>query len=75
MAEEAAKRDRKGDPLNMRVDPELKAALSRLAAAEKRSVTNYVTLVLEEHVRQAEPSKSTPRTPSRPPRPSSGRQR
>ncbi len=38
-------------PVSVRMPNELKEALSALAAAEKRPLSNYVVLVLEEHVR------------------------
>ena len=42
--------------LVLRVRPELKAALERLATNERRSISNYVEIILEEHVQKA-PSK------------------
>ena len=42
--------------LVLRVRPELKAALERLAGNERRSISNYVEIILEEHVQKA-PSK------------------
>jgi len=37
-------------PFSMRLDPELKAKLQKLADADRRSLTNYIELVLEKHV-------------------------
>jgi hypothetical protein len=37
-------------PFSMRLNPELRAALLELAKADKRSFTNYIEIVLEEHV-------------------------
>jgi predicted transcriptional regulator len=37
-------------PLSHRLDPELKAELQRLADADRRSLTNYIEIVLEDHV-------------------------
>ena len=34
----------------MRLDPELKSALQRLADADRRSLTNYIETVLVKHV-------------------------
>ena len=34
----------------MRIDAETKAALERLAAADKRSLNGYIKFVLESHV-------------------------
>jgi predicted transcriptional regulator len=40
--------------LSFRITKELKAALERLAAAERRSVSTYVIFALEEHVGRVE---------------------
>jgi predicted transcriptional regulator len=40
-------------PLSHRLDPELKAELQRLADADRRSLTNYIEVVLEDHVAKA----------------------
>jgi predicted transcriptional regulator len=37
-------------PLSHRLDPELKLKLQRLADADRRSLTNYIEIVLEKHV-------------------------
>jgi len=37
-------------PLSHRLKPELKAELQRLADADRRSLTNYIEVVLEQHV-------------------------
>lgn len=37
-------------PLGLRIEPELKAEIEKLAAADKRSVAQYVELVLQAHV-------------------------
>lgn len=39
-------------PFSMRLDPDLKAELQRLADADNRSLTNYVETVLRQHVEQ-----------------------
>jgi predicted transcriptional regulator len=39
-------------PMSHRLKPELKAKLQRLADADRRSLTNYVELVLEKHVEE-----------------------
>ncbi len=41
-------------PVSIRMPPELKSALAALAKAERRSLSGYVLLVLEEHVRGRE---------------------
>jgi predicted transcriptional regulator len=41
----------KTDPFSMRLPPELKAELQKLAAAENRSLTNFVETRLWEIVR------------------------
>lgn len=38
-------------PFSMRMPPDLKDELQRLADADKRSLTNYIEVVLEEHVK------------------------
>lgn len=38
-------------PFSMRLPPELKAELQRLADADRRSLTNYIEIVLEDHVK------------------------
>jgi hypothetical protein len=42
-------------PVSVRMPPELREALAGLAAADKRPLSNYVVLVLEEHVRSKQP--------------------
>jgi len=37
-------------PFSMRLEPDLKAQLQRLAEQEYRSLTNYVETVLRKHV-------------------------
>ena len=51
-----AKQSTRSAILVLRVRPELKAALERLATNERRSISNYVEIILEEHVQKA-PSK------------------
>lgn len=41
---------RKTVPLSHRLDPDLKEKLQRLADADRRSLTNYIEIVLEKHV-------------------------
>lgn len=36
-------------PFSMRLEPDLKSQLLRLAAAENRNLTNYVETILREH--------------------------
>lgn len=36
-------------PFSMRLSPELKAKLQRLADADRRSLTNYIEVLLEDH--------------------------
>jgi hypothetical protein len=40
-------------PFSMRLRPEIKDALQKLADADRRSLTNYIELVLEKHVEEA----------------------
>lgn len=37
-------------PLSLRLEPELKAELQRLAQADRRSLTNLVEIILEDYV-------------------------
>jgi hypothetical protein len=55
-------------PVSIRMPPELREALSALATADKRPLSNYVVLVLEEHVKGKQP----PAEPHKP-RASAGR--
>jgi hypothetical protein len=48
-----AKQSTRSATLVLRVRPELKAALERLAGNERRSISNYVEIILEEHVQKA----------------------
>lgn len=45
-------------PLGLRITPELKAEIEKLAAADKRSVAAYVELVLQAHVDALRKSKA-----------------
>jgi predicted transcriptional regulator len=38
----------------MRLTPDLKEELQRLADADRRSLTNYIEVVLQDHVEKAE---------------------
>lgn len=40
-------------PMSFRLRPELKAKLQSLADADRRSLTNYVEVLLERHVEEA----------------------
>jgi len=48
-----AKQSTRSAILVLRVRPELKAAFERLAANERRSISNYVEIILEDHVQKA----------------------
>jgi len=37
-------------PTSLRLDPELKAALEKLAEADERSLSSYIARVLRDHV-------------------------
>jgi predicted DNA-binding protein len=41
-------------PTSIRLQPELKAALKRLAQEDRRSLSSYIVLVLERHVTERE---------------------
>jgi predicted HicB family RNase H-like nuclease len=38
--------------INLRVDPEVKAAAERAAAADRRSLTTYIEMLIEDDVRR-----------------------
>jgi predicted HicB family RNase H-like nuclease len=38
--------------INLRVEPELKAAAERAAAADRRSLTTYIEMLIEDDVRR-----------------------
>jgi hypothetical protein len=48
-----AKQSTRSATLVLRVRPELKAALERLAGNERRSISNYVEIILKDHVQKA----------------------
>jgi predicted transcriptional regulator len=39
------------ETLTIRLSPEVKAALAKLAAADRRPVSQYVALLIEDHVK------------------------
>jgi hypothetical protein len=43
----------KTTPFSMRLPPDLKLALKRLADEDRRSLTNYIEVLLEQHVANA----------------------
>ena len=48
-------------PMSFRLDPDLKAKLQKLADQDRRSLTNYVEVLLEKHISAqplAKPGKS-----------------
>jgi hypothetical protein len=48
-----AKQNTRSATLVLRVRPALKAALEGLATNERRSISNYVEIILEDHVQKA----------------------
>ena len=44
----------KTETLNLRIDPELKAAAERAAAADRRSLTTYIEKLIEDDVARRE---------------------
>jgi hypothetical protein len=50
------------EPMSIRLDPDVKAALEGFAEEEDRSLSSYVNRVLREHVEQVE-SQRQPETP------------
>lgn len=53
---------KKTAPLSIRIKPDLKAALEALAQADRRPLSSYVELALEEHVERAKASSSKKRS-------------
>jgi predicted HicB family RNase H-like nuclease len=53
----------KTETLNLRIDPELKAAAERAAEADRRSLTAYIEKLIEDDVaaRGPQPRRSPPR--------------
>jgi len=43
-------RPKKLNPISLRLDPDLREALERLARADERSLSQYISLVLRTHV-------------------------
>ena len=41
---------KKSAPLSIRITPDLKATLEKLAAADKRSLASYVEIILQAYV-------------------------
>ena len=41
-------------PTSIRLAPELKAALKRLAKEDRRSLSSYIVILLEQHVQERE---------------------
>ena len=44
------RQEKKTDPVSIRLDPETKAGLEQLAAADERPFASYAALVLKRHV-------------------------
>lgn len=53
---------KKTTTLNLRIDPDLKAAAERAAAADRRSLTAYIETLIERDLARRSP---TPRTKGR----------
>lgn len=52
-------KEKKLAPTSLRLDPDMKAALERLAADDDRSLSSYITRVLREHVARSAARKPT----------------
>lgn len=48
----------------MRLDPDVKAALKRLAEKDNRTLTNYVETLIRQHVREKEPPRRSLHVPA-----------
>jgi hypothetical protein len=53
------RRKKKLEPMSIRLDPDVKAALQGFAEEEERSLSFYVNRVLRKHVEQVEAGKQT----------------
>lgn len=49
---------KKTHPIAIRMDPDIKARLEKLAVKDKRSLSSYVGIVLEQHVREQDGASS-----------------
>jgi hypothetical protein len=47
------------EPMSIRLDPDVKAALERFAEEEDRSLSSYVNRILRDHVERTEARKPT----------------
>jgi predicted transcriptional regulator len=54
------RRKKKLEPMSIRLDPDVKAALQGFAEEEERSLSFYVNRVLRDHVEQVEAKKQEP---------------
>lgn len=54
----------KTSPLSMRLDPDVKAALKRLAEKDNRTLTNYVETLIRQHVREKDPPRRSLHVPA-----------
>jgi hypothetical protein len=50
------------EPMSIRLDPDVKAALERFAEEEDRSLSSYVNRILRDHVERAE-ARTPPEAP------------
>ena len=57
------------EPMSIRLDPDVKAALEDFAEEEDRSLSSYVNRVLREHVQRIEAGKQEPPGPDTKPEP------
>jgi hypothetical protein len=57
------RRKKKLEPMSIRLDPDVKAALQGFAEEEERSLSFYVNRVLREHVEQLEARKQDKKKP------------
>jgi predicted transcriptional regulator len=49
---------RRTSPISFRIKSEIKESLERLAAADKRSLSSYIELALEDHIQRKSSGKS-----------------
>jgi predicted transcriptional regulator len=57
------RRKKKLEPMSIRLDPDVKAALQGFAEEEERSLSFYVNRVLRDHVEQVEANKQDAEVP------------
>jgi hypothetical protein len=53
-----AKYAKKLEPISIRLDPDVKAAIEALAKADDRSISGYINRVLRQHIEAVSPKRT-----------------